>query len=92
MDYYFEAADPSRDLGGLCECFIDRRDGLGEVAMVVAVALLQDAMVASLMVVMEGTPVAAITTTPALSQCVNCARSPVTHSSLLQAFRRQLHQ
>ena len=33
MDYYVEAADPSRDLGGLCECFIDRRDGLGEVAM-----------------------------------------------------------
>lgn len=33
MDYYVEAADPARDLGGLCECFIDRREGLGEVAM-----------------------------------------------------------
>lgn len=33
MEYYVEKNDPRRDLGGLCECFIDAREGKSSVAM-----------------------------------------------------------
>ena len=32
MEFYVEARDPQRDLGGLCECFIAENQGLCTVA------------------------------------------------------------
>lgn len=33
MEYYYEPIDPARDLGGLCECFVDESHGARDVAV-----------------------------------------------------------